>query len=223
MIPAMRHLFLLLSLAVLCVADTVKVRPGNWAQPVIASSLGNFYRVSDELFRSEQPKASDIPDLKVFGIQTVLSLRHYHHDSRAFEGAGIASIQYEMDAGSVSVADLIAVLRLIRASPKPILLHCWHGSDRTGFIVAGYRMVLLNWSAADAIEELRLGGFGHHESAYPNIARVLREIDVAAVRKAVLEDAVPNPPRPPTGGTKSTNPGAASGRPAADVPANSRP
>jgi protein tyrosine phosphatase (PTP) superfamily phosphohydrolase (DUF442 family) len=201
MITATRHFLLFLSLAVLCAADSVKVRPGSWAQPVIASSLGNFYRVSEELYRSEQPKAADIPDLKAFGIRTVFSLRHYYHDSRAFERAGISAIQYQMDAGSVSVADLIAVLRLMRTAPKPILLHCWHGSDRTGFIVAGYRMVFMSWSPADAIEELRLGGFGHHESSYPNIARVLREMDVSEVRAAVFfNNVVPNPPLPPTAG-----------------------
>jgi len=191
---AVRHFFIFLLLAVFCAADAVKVRPGNWAQPIVASSLGNFYRVSDELYRSEQPSASDIPDLKAFGIQTVLSLRHYHRDSSEFESAGLSALQYKMDAGSVSVSDLIAVLRIIRTAPKPILLHCWQGSDRTGFVVAGYRMVFMNWSTADAIEELRLGGFGHHESSYPNIARVLREMDVSAVRKAVFDGAAPNPP-----------------------------
>lgn len=194
MIKETRHFFILLLLSVFCAADAVRVRPGNWAQPIIASSLGNFYRVSDELYRSEQPNASDIPDLKAFGIQTVLSLRHYHHDSREFERAGLSSLQYNMDASSVSVSDLIAVLRLIRTAPKPILLHCWQGSDRTGFVVAGYRMVFMNWSPADAIEELRLGGFGHHESAYPNIAKVLRGMDVSAVRNAVFDNGVPNPP-----------------------------
>jgi protein tyrosine/serine phosphatase len=91
-----------------------------------------------------------------------------------------------MDAGAVSEQDLIAVLRLIQVSPKPVLLHCWHGSDRTGFIVAGYRMVVMNWSAGQAIEEMRLGGFGFHESYYQNIIETLAKIDVPAVRKAVL-------------------------------------
>ena len=157
----------------------------------MGSTLENFYCVSDNVYRSEQPQASDLPALKELGIKTVLSLRHYHHDSGEFDRAGITSLQHKMDAGSVSVTDLITVLRMMRSTPKPLLLHCWHGSDRTGFVVAGYRMVFMNWTAADAIEELRLGGFGHHASYYPNIAKVLKELDVAAVRNAVL-----NPPQP---------------------------
>ncbi len=169
------------------VANTVEVRPARWAQPVIGSSLGNFYRVSDDLYRSEQPAPSDIPDLKKFGIRTVLSLRHYHHDSRAFAQADIQALQHEMNAGSASVSDLVAVLKIIHAAPKPVLVHCWHGSDRTGFVVAGYRMVFMNWTADEAIHELRSGGFGLHESWYPNLAQVLKAMDVSAVRKAVLE------------------------------------
>ncbi len=170
-------------------ADPTKVRPDKWAQPVPGSTLENFYRVSADLYRSEQSRASDIPDLKALGIKTVFSLRHYHHDSPEFDQAGFVSLQCPMDAGSASAAELVAALRLIRSAPKPVLLHCWHGSDRTGFVVAGYRMIFMNWSAAEAIAELRLGGFGYHEAFYANLLRTLRGLDVAGVRQAVFREA----------------------------------
>jgi tyrosine-protein phosphatase SIW14 len=182
-----RFAFLFFLLVGVCAADDAKLRPGNWAEAVVGSPLGNFYRVSDDLFRSEQPTPTDLPTLKQFGIRTIISLRHWHTDARAFERAGIGTRQYEMDAGSVSVPQLIAVLRLIHDAPKPVLVHCWHGSDRTGFVIAGYRMVFMNWTADQAIEELRLGGFGLHETWYPNIAKVLAKMDVAAVRAAVFK------------------------------------
>lgn len=183
-----RHFFLLLLFAGVCAAGEVKVRPENWAQSIVGSSLENFYRISDELYRSEQPTPADIPALKQFEIRTILSLRQYHTDSHAFGRAGIGTLQYEMNAGSVSVPQLIAVLRMIRTAPKPILVHCWHGSDRTGFVIAGYRMVFMHWTAEQAVDELRRGGFGLHETWYPNIAKVLQEMDVSAVRAAVLKD-----------------------------------
>lgn len=167
-------------------AETVKDRPANWAQPVADSSLGNFYRVSDDLYRSEQPTPADIPELQRVGIRTVLSLRHYHHDSRKFDEAHLASLQCRMDAGSVSIPELIEVLRLIRTSPKPVLVHCWHGSDRTGFVVAGYRMVFMGWTADAAIDELKRGGFGYHAFFYPNVIKALRAMNVAEVRQAVF-------------------------------------
>jgi protein tyrosine/serine phosphatase len=163
--------------------------------------LGNFFRVSDELYRSKQPAASDIPELQRVGIKTVLSLREYHHDSKEFARAQIAVRQCAMDAGDVSVAGLVEALRLIHNAPKPVLVHCWHGSDRTGFVVAGYRMVMMNWTADQAVDELRRGGFGYHEFFYPNVIRVLRAMNVAEVRKAVLaEEAAPAVPATPASG-----------------------
>lgn len=177
---------MLVLMPALCFGGELRMRPDDWAQPVIGSSLDNLFRISPDLYRSEQPTPAQIPDLKKFGLKSVLSLRHYHADPHEFERAGIATFEHRMDAGKVSTADLIAVLKLIRSAPKPVLLHCWHGSDRTGFVVAGYRMVFMNWTADQAIDELSHGGFGFHALLYPNIIRTLKAMDVGAVRKAVF-------------------------------------
>jgi protein tyrosine phosphatase (PTP) superfamily phosphohydrolase (DUF442 family) len=165
--------------------ETPMVRPVEWAQPVLGTKLDNFFRVDTNLFRSEQPGKSDIPALKAMDVKTVLSLRHYHKDSKEFEKAGIRMLHYKMDAGSVSVSNLVAVLKMIQEAPKPVLVHCLHGSDRTGFIVAGYRMVMMGWSPQQAVEELRSGGYGYHKTLYPDIANVLLEMDAASVSNAV--------------------------------------
>lgn len=163
-----------------------QLRPEKWARPVIDSSVGNLYQVSGDLYRSEQPGAGDIPDLQHLGIQTLLNLREYHQDGEAFRRAGVSLLRHPMAAGAVSQNDLVTVLRQIQAARKPVLVHCWHGSDRTGFIVAGYRIVMQGWSKADAIDELRRGGFGYHERTYPNVKKALENLDVEAVRAQVL-------------------------------------
>lgn len=166
-----------------------QLRPETWAKPVIGSSVGNLYQVSGDLYRSEQPGAGDIPDLQHLGIQTLVNLREYHQDGEAFRRAGVSLLRHPMAAGSVSQSDLVAVLRQIQAARKPVLVHCWHGSDRTGFVVAGYRIIMQGWSKADAIDELRRGGFGYHERTYPNVKKALENLDVEAVRAQVLGGA----------------------------------
>lgn len=169
-----------------CAFAEVKVRPTQWAQPVIGSeSLDNLYKVSDSLYRSEQPDNSDLTVLKALGIKTIISLRHYHTDSKKFAEAGIVDLQFKMDAGSVTCSNLVEALRAIRSSPKPVLVHCWHGSDRTGFIVAGYRIIEQKWTVEQAIEELKFGGYGYHGSLYENIEKLLRDMNVEAIRKEV--------------------------------------
>jgi protein tyrosine/serine phosphatase len=177
----------LLAVALLGGAAQPGARPAKWAQPVVTSTFDNCFRVSDELYRSEQPARHDISALKALGIRSLINLRRFHPDAAAFEEHGLHLLAHPMTAGSASVADLVAVLRLFRSAEKPVLIHCWHGSDRTGFIVAGYRMVFQDWPRESAIEELRLGGFGFHEPTYRNIIKTLQELDVAAVKKAVFE------------------------------------
>lgn len=165
-----------------------EIRPEKWARPVIDTSVGNLFQVAPDLFRAEQPGKSDIADLKALGVKTFMNLREYHSDSVEFEKQGFTLLRHPMAAGSVNADDLVTVLRQIRQAPKPVLVHCWHGSDRTGFVIAGYRLVFQDWSKAEAIDELRRGGFGYHERTYPNVKRTIEALDVEALKRAVLED-----------------------------------
>ncbi|MBI5767445.1 MAG: dual specificity protein phosphatase family protein [Verrucomicrobia bacterium] len=164
-----------------------RVRPAEWAAPVIETTLDNCYRVSPELFRCEQPAKRDTADLQALGIRTLLNLRQYHTDSADFARAGLTLAAEQMAAGKVSTDQLVAALRKFRAAPKPVLVHCWHGSDRTGAFVAAYRMVFQHWTPAAAIDELRRGGYGFHETAFPNLVPLLESLDVEAVRRRVNE------------------------------------
>lgn len=168
-------------------SSRARMRPAEWAAPVIESTLDNAYRVSPELFRCEQPTKRDLPDLQTLGIRTFLNLRQYHTDSPDFAKAGFTLAAEQMEAGKVSTDQLVAALRKFRAASKPVLVHCWHGSDRTGTFVAAYRMVFQNWTAAAAIDELRRGGYGFHEGSFPNLVQLLETLDVADLRRRVME------------------------------------
>ncbi len=162
------------------------MRPADWAAPVAGAPVKNYYKVNDDIYRAAQPADGTADSLKKMGIRSILNLRHYHKDSEEFTKKGIILCDWSMNAGSVSVKDLTEALKIIQNAPKPILIHCWQGSDRTGFVIAGYRMVMQGWSAEKAIDELRNGGYGYHESEFPNIMKTLRNMDVQTVRKAVL-------------------------------------
>ncbi|WP_282598360.1 tyrosine-protein phosphatase, partial [Pseudomonas chlororaphis] len=45
-------------------------------------------------------------------------------------------------------------------SDGPVLMHCKHGSDRTGLMSAMYRVVVQGWSKEEALNEMTGGGFG---------------------------------------------------------------
>jgi protein-tyrosine phosphatase len=90
-----------------------------------------------------------------------------------------------MRAEHIVTEDVVAALRVMTdPAAQPVLVHCKHGSDRTGVVVAAYRIVVQGWSKEDAIRELRDGGYGFH-GIFFNIPEFLRDLDVAKVRQAV--------------------------------------
>jgi tyrosine-protein phosphatase SIW14 len=181
-------LFLLAAVTVSVAAEAPRERPTAWAPPVINTTLENCYRVSDELYRCEQPDQKDIIDLKALGIRSIMNLRRYNSDSKAFEKAGFTPLLQRMEADDLTVDDLVAALRLFRNAPKPVMVHCWHGSDRTGSVVAAYRIAFQNWTPLAALDELRYGGFGYHERSFPNIITLFETLDAADLRRRVLTD-----------------------------------
>lgn len=177
-------LFLVLGLVSAAWAEP-RVRPVEWAQPVIGVDLGNFYHVSDEVYRSEQPDHKAMQQLRAFGIRSILNLREYHRDDDKAEGSGIRLYRVPMDAGKVDEREIVRALGVIATADKPLLVHCWHGSDRTGMVVALYRMVFQQWPRERAIDEFVNGGYGYHKSVFPNIEEYLKSVDIERLRGEV--------------------------------------
>jgi protein tyrosine phosphatase (PTP) superfamily phosphohydrolase (DUF442 family) len=169
-------------------SGTVIRRPETWATPVSSEHLRNFYRIDDKLYRSAQPDREGFRELTTLGIKNVLSLRDYHSDDDA-EGSGLTLFRVEMSAGDVKTSEVVEALRIIKKAEGPVLIHCWHGSDRTGLVSAMYRIVFQGWSKDEAIDELMHGGYGYH-SLYRNIPEYIRQADIEGIRKQVSAPAM---------------------------------
>jgi len=50
------------------------------------------------------------------------------------------------------------VLSMIKTSRVPVFVHCQHGCDRTGTIIACYRIEHDHWNSQDALREARMYG-----------------------------------------------------------------
>ncbi|MEJ2528204.1 MAG: tyrosine-protein phosphatase, partial [Sulfurovaceae bacterium] len=149
------RVFLLFIVFILSIsANEIRLRPTDWAQPIIGSSLDNFYKVSEGVYRSEQPDSEDFDDIISVGIGEVLNLREYHSDDDEVKMHEVKLHRIEVDTGEMSEAQLREALKIIINRKSPILIHCWHGSDRTGAVIASYRVIVEGWSKEKAIDEL---------------------------------------------------------------------
>lgn len=160
-------------------------RPAHWAQPLELSGVRNLHRVTEHLYRSEQPKARGMAELERLGIRTVINLRAFHTDRDEIRGTGLLNHHLRINTWAVEDEHVTAVLRFLRVREKgPFLIHCQHGADRTGLMCAMYRMVEQDWTREEAIREMTQGGYGFH-SVWRNILKYLQGTDVAKIRRAL--------------------------------------
>ena len=107
---------------------------------------GNFHIAADgELYRSAQPTAVQLRNYaKTYGIKTVLNLRGSHPNSGWYDDEvaearllGITHVDFRMSARKeLTQAEVDRLVAILRQSPKPILVHCQSGADRSGLVSA---------------------------------------------------------------------------------------
>lgn len=159
------------------------VRPAAWAQPIQKPGLRDLNKVSDDLYRGAQPTAEGFRELKKLGIKTIVNLRASHADSDLLGDTGLACELIPMTAWHAETEDAIKFLKIVTDKTKtPVFVHCLHGADRTGTMCAVYRIVVQGWSKAEAIREMKEGGFRFHP-IYSNLPKFIETLDVEALKK----------------------------------------
>jgi len=182
-------LFLSLTLPLLSLAgpETELVAAKAWtneaAKPLNLPGLPNAFKVTDNLYRGAQPEAEGFKELKKLGIKTVLCLRAFHTDAALIAGAGLKYEQIPIKTWHAEEEDVVRFLRIATDTNNlPLFVHCQHGADRTGTMVAVYRMAVCGWKKDDAVDEMVNGGFGFHKT-WENLITFLKNMDIEAIRK----------------------------------------
>ena len=154
-------------------------------QKIDSKHFKRLHKLNDSLFRSEQPGKKGFAELEAMGVKTIINFRRKVDDAKRAKGTTLQLERLPLKAAELNESHIIDALRLIQTSEKPVLIHCWHGSDRTGAIAAAYRIVVEDWSREDAIAEMRLKELSHHEKRYPNVIELLKELNVEDIKAAV--------------------------------------
>ncbi|WAC20653.1 tyrosine-protein phosphatase [Luteolibacter sp. SL250] len=148
----------------------------------------NLHQVDANVWRSSQPEKRDFRAMEKDGIREVLNLRRYHSDD-AIAG-NLVCHHVRMRAGKISDKEMLEALRVLAAAKQPIVVHCWHGSDRTGAVIAMYRMVIQRWPREKAIAEVLDPRYGHHADVFPNVREYLETVDVEKMRRLLREEGL---------------------------------
>jgi protein tyrosine phosphatase (PTP) superfamily phosphohydrolase (DUF442 family) len=164
-------------------AGSPTLRPASWAEPMTADGVPNLFRVSATLYRSAQPSGEGMKNLERLGVKTVVNLRSFHSDRDEIEGGTLRREHLTMKAWHPEEKEAVAFLRMVTDPERlPILVHCQHGADRTGTMVALYRIAVQGWSKEEALDEMTRGGFGFHE-IWTNLPPWIMALDIDRIRK----------------------------------------
>jgi DNA-binding response OmpR family regulator/protein tyrosine phosphatase (PTP) superfamily phosphohydrolase (DUF442 family) len=131
---------------------------------------GNFHAViPGELYRSAQLSPTQIETyVHENGIRSIVNLRGanakhdwYNQEVETAQRLGIEHIDFKMSARKIMTPDradqLVAILR---SAPKPILIHCQGGADRTGLVAVIYSQEIAGMDAKAAAQQLSIA-YGH--------------------------------------------------------------
>jgi len=158
---------------------TAGVSFGAPAEKLKLAGVPRAGKISEVLFRGAQPSEQGFAELKKLGITTIVDLRGNRgpvaSERRQVETLGMRFIDIPVLGWSAPSNEQVAqFLKLFKDDPQQkIFVHCYYGEDRSGVMVAAYRIAQQNWTADQAIAEMY--SFGFHYHLYPGMKSYVRE------------------------------------------------
>lgn len=136
-------------------------------------------KITDSLYRGGHLTKYGFRELQRLGITTVVDLHTGHHQIRR-ERAQVEALSVHFVSIPISGwsppknSHVVQFLTLARRAPvEKVFVHCRFGGDRTGVMVATYRVAMQHWSPEDALKEMH--HFGFHGFWHPAMTKYIRD------------------------------------------------
>ncbi len=160
-------------------ASTPVVRTAAAAEKLTLPGLPNAGKISEFLYRGAQPRSEGYAELKQLGVTLVVNLRDGRKDietgRRETEALGMRYVSIPTHGrrgpNHEQVAQFLQLLR--RNSGQKIFVHCHYGADRTGVMIAAFRMAQQNWTSQQARAEML--SFHFHKFWHPGMADYVKQ------------------------------------------------
>jgi tyrosine-protein phosphatase SIW14 len=168
--------------------------------PVLAGSpeqgIKNFHQVDAHVYRGAQPPDDGFRYLAKIGVKTVLDLRESRErstrEAKIVASLGMRYVNVPMSGFAPPTrAEISKILALLEdPASGPVFVHCWRGADRTGSVIAAYRIDHDHWDNARALKEARSYGLTFYQIPRENFIRNFQPLK--AEERAKTSGGVPN-------------------------------
>lgn len=143
-----------LSLAVLCLIGYLG----------LLLSTGNFHVItSGEAYRSAQLSDNKLSRyIEEYHIKSVINLRGQNLGKEWYDDEIRTCKKYGIDHYDLALSSthepktktMKSMLEIFRAAPRPILIHCQYGADRSGLVSAMWKVIVDNEPKSEAKKQL---------------------------------------------------------------------
>jgi protein tyrosine/serine phosphatase len=123
--------------------------------------LSNFEAVSDSLYRGAQPSADGFRELANSGVHTVLDLRgaggRSSEEAKLVRSLGMQYVNVPLEGFKAPTPEEVLKVFAVLNDPGAgrIFVHCRRGADRTGTVLALYRIQHDHWTNRQALNEAK--------------------------------------------------------------------
>lgn len=148
---------------------------GALARKLEIPSLPNAACITPTLYRGAQPGREGYAELKKLGIEIVVNFRsdkdEVQTEQRHVESLGVRFISLPWSSWRDPQRDeIISFFSVLRENPgRKVFAHCEYGADRTGLMIALYRLVEERWTPKAAVAEMK--AFNYHYILYSHLAK----------------------------------------------------
>jgi len=149
----------------------ILVALGSVAMAADIQGVHNFHQINDHVYRGAQPSTEGFESLAKMGVKTVIDLRESgsraDSEKRVVEKAGMHYINIPFSGYSAPSDKQMAQVLAMFEDPAagPVFIHCRRGADRTGTVVACYRVLHDHWKNQEALTEAKNDGMSWTERA----------------------------------------------------------
>jgi protein tyrosine phosphatase (PTP) superfamily phosphohydrolase (DUF442 family) len=160
--------------------------------------VANFGRLAANLYRGANPEMGAYPSLRTFGIDTVVRFstgdEFIAAEKARVESLGMAFISLPWRAADLPETNqVVSFLSLVRNHPEhTYFVHCREGVDRTGVMVALYRVAIDGWSTDQAIDEMK--AFHYRYLLHPHLQSYVESFPSLIATEPSLQAVSITPP-----------------------------